>query len=91
MAKEELQRVKEERLQREQARIDLLLSDAAALQQAETIRSYVSAAQHANCALDRPAPNAELDKWVKWALEQADRIDPVFSRNFVKTVPDDKE
>jgi hypothetical protein len=56
-------------------RIDHLLAQANTLHQSDAIRSYVKA------ALDRSAELAiageELDRWVSWALGEADRIDPV--------------
>ena len=71
----------------EQGRIDRLLSDAAAFQQALTIRKYVAALRlmlpdGANSADD------EFEQWSRWALAQADRIDPAIGRKFLNSVYD---
>jgi hypothetical protein len=67
----------------EQAKIDRLLSEAAALQTATTIRHYVHAVREATLSLPQPIPADVLDAWERWALQQADRIDPVTSRRFL--------
>lgn len=67
----------------EQAKIDRLLSEAAALQTATTIRDYVHAVREASLSLTQPIPADLLDAWERWALQQADRIDPVTSRRFL--------
>lgn len=73
----EAERKEKERLAAiEQAKINALLSGADALRRAEEIRSYVSA------VLARTSSGPDQDdiaRWAQWALEQADRIDPVVS------------
>jgi len=81
---EERQRVADEKRRLSEARIDQLLQQASAFDQAETIRKYVSAAQAANSGLTKPAADSELQAWSDWALAQADRIDPVRSGLFTK-------
>lgn len=72
-------REREERRQR--ARIARLLSEAAALQRASTIRNYVAAIQAQSDAID-VAPEV-LEGWAAWALEQADPVrNPVSLRAF---------
>lgn len=72
---------KERQRQIEQARIDRLLKDAAAFQQANAIRQYVKALRtvQANGSLTSPE---EFDNWSAWALAQADRIDPAIGGRF---------
>jgi hypothetical protein len=90
----ETERAEQERLKRlEQARIDSLLSDAAAFQRSAAIRQYVEAirARHACSPL---ASDEELEHWSKWALAQADRVDPAHGGGFLlrmrQTEPPDK-
>lgn len=77
-------RVEEEESRRREAaaRVSRLRSDAAGYLEAERIRSYVAAvqarAQATDGALD---PEGGLARWVKWALEQADRLDPMARRD----------
>lgn len=72
----EAERAERERQRRlEQARIDRLLEDAAALQQANEIRQYVQAIRIAHSS--DSASSTEVLAWSQWALVQADRIDPV--------------
>jgi hypothetical protein len=64
---------------RQQARIDHLLIQAGALNRAEQIRAYVAAVRSLNSCAPEPMTEVELNDWCGWALEQADRIDPVLS------------
>jgi len=75
---------------REQARVDHLLGQARALNQAREIRAYVDAVRGANEAAPDPMPAEELEEWSTWALEQAARIDPVLSSAY-KTRPVEPE
>ncbi|RVG14948.1 hypothetical protein [Sinorhizobium meliloti] len=74
---------RERRIKEEQARVDRLLSEAKALRQAEEIRGYVASVRRLNEQSTDPASEDELTNWALWALEQADRIDPVRSRHFL--------
>jgi hypothetical protein len=71
---------------REQARVDHLLGQARALEQARQIRTYVDAVRGANDTAPDPMSSEELEAWSSWALDQAARIDPVLS-SAVKTRP----
>ena len=72
-----------ERIKRlEQTRIDRLLADAAALQQASVIRDYVEKIRSAQSAPPTVSREA-LERWSKWALAQADRIDPSLCERFL--------
>ena len=78
---------KEQRKRIEQARIDRLLRDAAAFQQAGEIRKYVEAIRLAQ-SRNRTTSSQEFERWSQWALAQADRIDPAIDRRFLKTMQD---
>jgi hypothetical protein len=76
----EAERAEKERQKRiEQARINRLLRDAAAFQQAGEIRKYVEVIRLA-MARDSSSSMDEVEQWSKWALAQADRIDPAIGR-----------
>ncbi len=75
---------RERRLREEKARVDRLLSEAKALREAEEIRAYVASVRRLNENPIDPVSEDELTSWALWALEQADRIDPVRSRRFLK-------
>ena len=81
----QIEREEQEHQQRiEQARIDHLLDEAAALRRAGEIRAYVDAVR-AVFATETIAISAEeLLHWSKWALAEADRIDPVRSARFIR-------
>ncbi len=68
----------------EKARVNRLLDEAQALQKARDIRLYVKEVRALNLSLDPPVPDEALAEWARWALAQADRIDPVQSRQFLK-------
>lgn len=77
------ERAERERLkQLEKVRIDHLLSDAAAFQQASVIREYIAKIQRAQS--QSPTVSAEeFQRWINWALAQADRIDPSIGKVFL--------
>jgi hypothetical protein len=90
--KEEAIRKEEERLARiEQASIDKLMDDAAALRVATDIRTYVEAVSSANRDGPEPVSADQMTEWAGWALLQAERIDPVRSRAFLEPVEDPGE
>lgn len=75
--KEEAEKRKRERLAAiEKAKIDGLIGDATNWRDASNIRAYVEAVQKAragHCDLE------ELEAWSRWALAEADRLDPIVS------------
>ena len=71
----------------EGARVDRLLRDAAAFQQAREIRAYADAIRELKSKDGNPIP-LELDRWVTWAVAQADRIDPVIGNAFLVSMDD---
>lgn len=87
----EAERLRRERqAQREKARVDHLLGQARALDQARQIRAYVAAVRELNPGAPDPMSEEEFTAWSAWALTQADRIDPVLSGAY-KTRPVEPE
>lgn len=85
MARAEAVRKEKERQERlERERVDRLLGEAASLARAQEIRRYVGEVREANAASTDPMPVDEIEAWAAWALQQADRIDPVRSGAFRK-------
>lgn len=82
----EAERAEAERKKKlEQARIDRLLRDAAAFEQASVIRRFVEGIRNqAGAALAASAE--ELDRWSSWALAQADRVDPAVGGKFLTSM-----
>jgi len=79
---------RERRKRLEQARIDRLLKDAAAFQQAGAIRKYVDAIRLA-LSNSHADPTEELERWSQWALSEADRIDPAIRGAFLTAMRDE--
>jgi hypothetical protein len=85
----EVERAEKERQKRiEQGRINRLLRDAVAFQQAGEIRKYVEAIRQAQ-ALDGSSIE-KVEQWSQWALTQADRIDPALGQRFLKAMQDEE-
>jgi len=81
----EAERAERERQKRiEQGRVNRLLRDAAAFQQAAEIRKYVATIRELQ-ARDSSSTE-EFEKWSQWALAQADRIDPTVNKCFLKAM-----
>ena len=77
---EQAERERIARLQRE--RIEMLLGQAVAFEQARTIRRYVETVRSA--MVESLEVSAEqLDAWARWALAEADRIDPSLDGRFL--------
>lgn len=72
--KDELQRLKN----LEQERVNNLQKEALSWQKSQIIRTYIEAATKAY--IDKNSkiePGSEFDKWKTWAIEQADRMNPL--------------
>ncbi|TBD58674.1 hypothetical protein ELH15_08935 [Rhizobium ruizarguesonis] len=74
---------RERRVKEEQSRVDRLLSEAKALREAQEIRAYVASVKALNETSHEPILETDIASWASWALEQADRIDPIRSRRFL--------
>ncbi len=83
---EEERRERERQIQAQKERVERLLNEAAALRQADEIRSYVEAVRAANAAASDPLPPEKIEAWATWALAEADRIDPIRSGRFLGQV-----
>ncbi len=79
-AEEAARRERERVAELERKRIERLLGEAEALRNALAIRAYVEEVRTTALAV----PQADLDAWAGWALEQADRIDPVLTGAFLR-------
>lgn len=75
--------------QLEKARVDRLLRDAAAFQQASMIRSYVEAIRLTQSSSTSTSAK-ELERWSQWALAEADRIDPSIDTRFLAVLHDEE-
>lgn len=75
----------------ERKRVKDLLGDAAAFRRARDIRAYVEEARAANADPPEPVPAQDMDSWARWALAQADRIDPVRTGAFRQGRADQSE
>jgi len=71
---------------REKEQIDYLLAQAIAIQQAETIRNFVTVIR--DRADEIQSSPEKIEKWSNWALRQADRIDPVRNPCFLESIDD---
>jgi hypothetical protein len=76
---EEERRERERQRAEQHARVDQLLAEAEQFRRAADIRAYVNAARHANRESSVPVPDDTFEAWAAWAIEAADRIDPVLS------------
>ena len=82
---ERQQREEQERIRREEeARFQALEQEVSNWQRATRIRAYVEAVRQAAVeSNDAIEAGSELDRWLAWVLQQADRIDPLrASRQF---------
>lgn len=74
---DELREKLKEQREAEQQRVDQLLAEANAVHQSRIIRSYVELVRQAGAGKGRFDSVRALEAWVKWASQQADRIDPL--------------
>ena len=77
---EDARRNEEERLRKKKERLDRLLAEASNLRQASEVRSYVSAVRDAVAEGRYQMGLQDLEDWSRWALEQADNLDPIKSQ-----------
>lgn len=80
MKRQEAVRVLEEKRQRfraEQARFDLLLSQAEDWHKSQLVRALIEAARVAHSQAGPIETGSKVDEWLQWAELQADRLDPL--------------
>jgi hypothetical protein len=78
------ERADRDRIQKlERERIDHLLREAAAFEQAAIIRKYVEAVRNATSG-SNDSPIEKLEVWSQWALAAADQIDPSVNGRFLE-------
>jgi hypothetical protein len=78
----ERERQEREKIERErQLRLDRLLGEAEAWRRAVTLRAYVQARRAALATAAGGSPDAAFDEWERWALGQADGMDPLSGQN----------
>lgn len=74
---EEARRLKEEELKR----VKGLENEALNWHKSQDIRSYIQAAEKAYLQKDGSIqPGSEFEKWRAWAIQQADRLDPLINK-----------
>ena len=79
-----------EKVQTEQRRVDRLLSDAEDWRRSSLLREYIEAARMSSLAKDLSTEEqSETNAWILWALQQADRLDPL--RPSPPSIVDDKD
>jgi hypothetical protein len=67
-----------QKAKQERARVDSLFKEADAWHYSEKLRAYIDAATRAHVAEHGEiAPDSEFSEWIKWAMQQADRKDPL--------------
>ena len=86
--RERQERERQAELQRQ--RVERLLREADALQQARAIRQYVEEVRAKVSQSGAEVSARELEAWAGWALGQADAIDPVRSRAFLEYAQESK-
>jgi hypothetical protein len=77
---EEAQRRAEKRklIQAEQNRVDLLMQQAKCWRASQNLRSYIEARKQTHVvAHGEIEPEGDFARWVAWATQQADRLDPL--------------
>jgi hypothetical protein len=65
------------------AKLDALHSEAEALRRAQDIRNYVKAVVE---ALGEDADVGDVEQWSRWALAEADHVDPITSGRSINAV-----
>ena len=67
-----------EEIRQEEKRLQQLTADAEAWGKAQQLRSYVQAVRHnADCQECEARRESDLRNWLRWAEQQADRLDPL--------------
>ena len=75
---ERLRAIKWAEILAEQARVDALIAESERWEKSNRLRDYIKAKMaRAEAQGKDVGPNSAAGKWRKWALEQADRLDPL--------------
>src|SRR3989304_3384590 len=75
---EEARRKKAEEIQQEKERVEQLLKETEAWQKAQQVRIYIEAVKQAAIQKNGSINTcSDLDNWLKWVTQQADRLDPL--------------
>lgn len=77
---EEARRRAEKRqlIQSEQKRVDLLMEEARYWRASQDLRGYIEARKQMQLAIyGRIDPESDFARWLAWATQQADRLDPL--------------
>lgn len=77
---EEAQRRVEKRklIQAEQQRVDSLMQQAKSWRASQDLRGYIEARKQAHLAVyGEMEPESDFARWLAWAIQQADRLDPL--------------
>jgi len=83
-AEETERKAKELAEKRAQERIDHLLAQAKAFDQANQIRAYVESVLSRTAGISTPQSN--LERWAAWARQEADRIDPTRNDSMAQAI-----
>lgn len=66
------------KIRKEQERVDRLIAESERWAKSHRLRDYIKAKMARTEAQGKDVgPNSAAGKWRKWALEQADRLDPL--------------
>ncbi len=77
---EAIRKAEAQKRSEEQGRFDKLLKDAKDWQTSQTIRSYINAVRASVKGDETKEARAELERWLEWAEQEADELDPAKSR-----------
>ena len=67
-----------EQVKAEKARVDALLEQAKKWRQSQVLRDFIEAAKELHMACNGVIePDNGFSDWLRWATEQADRLDPL--------------
>lgn len=64
--------------EQEKAKLEKLYTDSSQWYKSQKLRSYIEAVRQKAVQADgKILPGSELEDWIKWAHQQADRMDPL--------------
>ncbi len=90
-ARLEAERQQRERIEKiERERLERLLADAEALHRAQLIRGYVAEVEQMRVAGATSVDDESFHRWRLWAIEAADRVDPVRNGTFASGIDSER-